>query len=171
VATGAGNDTINASGGNGTGTALVAPIVFEGGEGTDTMTSGLGPDAFAGGGGTDTVVYTGSAALTVTIDGVANDGAAGEGDNVGTDVERVTGASGNDSITGSAGANLLKGGGGADTLTGGLGADTLNGGGGNDRIEARDGVVDTVQCGSGTDTVIADTGDTVASDCENVSRA
>jgi subtilisin family serine protease len=166
-----GSDALNAAGGSGTGTALTAGATLEGGDGNDTLTSGLGSDAFVGGVGTDTVVYTSTAALTVTIDGAANDGAAGEGDNVGLDVERVTAGSGSDSVTGSAAVNILKGGLGNDTVTGGLGADTLNGGGGNDRIEARDGVVDTVTCGSGTDTVIADTGDSVNSDCETVSRA
>jgi myo-inositol-hexaphosphate 3-phosphohydrolase len=171
VAAAAGNDTVTAAGGNGTGTALTAPATIEGGVGTDTLTGGLAADAFIGGDGTDTVLYAGSAAVTVTLDDLANDGAVGEGDNVGADVERVTTGSGNDSIAGSAAGNLLKAADGADVLTGGFGKDTLEGGGGNDQLGARDGVADTVRCGPGVDTVTADTVDSVSSDCESVSRA
>jgi Ca2+-binding RTX toxin-like protein len=110
-------------------------------------------------------------AVTVTLDDVANDGAVGEGDNVGADIERVTTGSGDDSITGNAATNLLKGAGGADVLTGGPGKDTLEGGGGNDQLAARDGVADSVRCGAGVDTATADTVDSVSSDCESVSRA
>ena len=39
---------------------------------------------------------------------------------------------------------------------------------GNDTIDARDGEVDNVTCGFGTDTVQADPIDVVANDCENV---
>jgi myo-inositol-hexaphosphate 3-phosphohydrolase len=171
VAAAAGNDTVTAAGGNGTGTALAAPVSMEGGAGTDTLTGGLAADALIGGDGTDTVLYTGLASVTITLDGLANDGAVGEGDNVGTDVERVTTGNGNDSITGNAAANLLKAAGGADVLNGGLGKDTLEGGGGNDQLGARDGVADTVRCGAGVDTVTADTVDSVSSECESVSRA
>jgi hypothetical protein len=69
-------------------------------------------------------------------------------------------------------------------LIGGLGRDTISGdlaGGdcgplwctypyGNDTIEARDGEVDSITCGAGTDTVSADAQDVVASDCETVTR-
>jgi hypothetical protein len=57
------------------------------------------------------------------------------------------------------------------TVTGGPGKDTITTGDGNDTINLVDGAGgDTVTCGGGIDTVNADTGDTVASDCENVSR-
>lgn len=48
--------------------------------------------------------------------------------------------------------------------------DTLHGENGNDTIHVRDGEVDNVDCGPGNDTVIADTFDNVASDCERVLR-
>lgn len=78
--------------------------VFEGGEGDDTFegdatgycTAGnaaRGADVYAGSPGVDTVRYDDEdvGPITVSIDGVANDGASGEGDNVGLDVENVTG--------------------------------------------------------------------------------
>jgi hypothetical protein len=43
-------------------------------------------------------------------------------------------------------------------------------GDGNDRVSARNGTADKISCGSGTDTVVADQVDTVASDCETVDR-
>jgi hypothetical protein len=49
----------------------------------------------------------------------------------------------------------------AKTITTGSGADTIN---------ARNGSVDTIACGDGVDTVVADADDTVAADCEQVSR-
>ena len=55
-------------------------------------------------------------------------------------------------------------------LSGDLGIDRLDGGGGNDRLAARDGLADNVICGTGHDTVDADTFDTVALDCEAVAR-
>ncbi len=56
--------------------------------------------------GTDTATYASrTAPLTVTIDGIANDGATAEGDdNVKTDVENLVGGSAKDSLTGSGGA-------------------------------------------------------------------
>jgi Ca2+-binding RTX toxin-like protein len=101
--------------------------------------------------------------VRVTLDGTANDGAAGEGDDVGT--SGVIGSPGPDVITGDARAN---------SLTGGGGADVIGGGGGDDSIDATvqdapasDGP-DTVTCGPGNDTVVADENDKVALDCEQI---
>ena len=41
---------------------------------------------------------------------------------------------------------------------------------GNDTIDARDGEVDSVTCGAGTDRVKADSADVIAPDCEQVDR-
>ena len=49
-------------------------------------------------------------------------------------------------------------------------AEELDGGDGADQINAVDGLVDTVKCGAGTDTVTADASDSVSADCENVTR-
>src|SRR5207247_1332933 len=72
--------------------------------------------------------------VAVLLDGVANDGEAGESDNLMADVENVTGGSGDDILSGDAGANVLDGGLGNDTLEGGPGADTLIGGSGTDTV-------------------------------------
>ncbi len=44
-------------------------------------------------------------------------------------------------------------------------------GSGNDTIDVRDGEVDSVTCGAGTDRVLADAADVVAPDCEQVERS
>ena len=128
--------------------------IVVGGPGTDKLTGGAdrdaldgGPDAdvIRGGGATDRVSYAGHAApVTVSLDGRVNDGAAGEGDDVGTDVEDIIGSPYEDTLTGGAGPNVLSGGsrvdtlnglGGNDTLRGGRGGDIENGGDGDDLFE------------------------------------
>ncbi len=94
-----------------------------------------GADEYHGEGGTDTMTYVNSAtAVNVTLDNAANDGAAGEQDNVSDDIEVVNGSPYGDSITGSAHADTIYGGDGGDTLVGLGGADVLNGGTGNDHV-------------------------------------
>jgi hypothetical protein len=76
-----------------------------------------------------------------------------------------------DSILGRAGNDRLNGVRGADFLNGGPGRDVVNGGDGDDRIAVEyDGSRDRVTCGRGLDTVTADVTDSVAPDCELVSR-
>ena len=104
-----------------------------GGGGDDVFLTDAGSDTYAGGAGNDTVDYSArTAPLTVTLDGQANDGEAGEGDNVGTDEEVVVGGAADDSLTGDDSANVLLGGPGNDVLAGGAGADVLSGGDGVD---------------------------------------
>jgi hypothetical protein len=57
------------------------------------------------------------------------------------------------------------------TVLGGIGADRIETGSGGDTVRVRDGAGDTIACGAGTDSVEADHLDTVAADCENVTRA
>ncbi|RHW23277.1 calcium-binding protein [Nocardioides immobilis] len=142
-----------------------APTRLTGGPGQDTYngTSGndtfvedptdLAADIFHGLGGTDLVTYAQrSVALDVSLDGVANDGASGECDNVGTDVEYVVGGPAGDRLTGSGLADRLDGGPGNDILTGGNGADRFYGRDGMDTIRARDGERDVVlDLGPGSD--------------------
>ena len=60
---------------------------------------------------------------------------------------------------------------GGDIMIGGRAADTFDGGPGGDFIQAAaDGVADTVVCGTGNDIVRANAADSVAADCENVTR-
>lgn len=152
---GAGDDTI--TGGQGDDS-------LAGEDGGDTLTGGLGNDVFdegpdtngtdtmAGGGGNDTVTYSArSAGVLVTLDGVFDDGQAGESDNVGTDIENAFGGAGDNVMIGSGSANDLTGGGGNDILDGAGGDDTLSGGLGNDRETG----------GAGNDFVFGDDGDDV----------
>ncbi|MEA2479164.1 MAG: hypothetical protein QOJ07_1086 [Thermoleophilaceae bacterium] len=111
-------------------------------DGDDTLRGMGGADTLTGDAGNDTADYSDhSLPVTVTIDGFANDGQSGENDNVGLDVENITGGSGGDTLWGTIGPNVLSGGPGNDTLnglssddvlTGGPGTDTLNGGSGTD---------------------------------------
>jgi hypothetical protein len=78
------------------------------------------------------------------------------------------GGRGNDAVQGGPGNDELGGGFGDDVLDGGPGSDFLEGGAGNDLIRSRDGVRDSVSCGAGRDTVIADAVDFVAADCERI---
>jgi Ca2+-binding RTX toxin-like protein len=104
---------------------------LDGGDGRDSMIGGSDPtgtDAFIGGPGIDSASFSDhSGPLTVTINNVANDGAAGEGDNVKTDVENVDGGEGADTITGSSLDNVLVGRNGNDHLNGLAGDDELYG--------------------------------------------
>jgi len=90
-----------------------------GGGGEDRLVGGPGKDRFDGGAGIDTASWEGStAAIRVTLDGNAADGARGEGDNVLATVENLIGGNGNDELYGSAAANTLTGGPGNDRLGG-----------------------------------------------------
>ncbi len=82
----------------------------------------------------------------------------------------LTGRAGADVLRGTAGPDVIAGRGGSDRIYGGKGRDRLDGGAGNDAIYARDGVRDVIRCGTGRDRVEADRGDSVARDCESVSR-
>jgi len=135
---------------------------LDGGPGDDRLQGLAGADVLDGDDGGDEAIYSEkSAAVTVTLDGSADDGTAGEHDKV-LRVQDVTGGAGADVLTGNAQANVLRGGLGADTLAGnddadvlvgGPGADTADGGGGKDTIAwaAGDGD-DVVEGGTGTDT-------------------
>ena len=144
-----GNDTISGGGGGDT---------LYGGDGNDRLVEGpvsTGGDVFSGGDGTDTVDYGArAAALVVTVDGVANDGASGELDNVQYDVEAVSGGAGADKLTGSDGENTLSGGPGIDTLNGKAAPDVELGGDGNDVFfqDVDSNGSDDLRGGAGTDT-------------------
>lgn len=164
ISTGDMNDTASVS-------ATQVPTTFDDGPGNDTMTgggapdtfiSGTGSDTFHGGAGNDVVDYSSrTAPVTVSLDNVANDGEAGENDNVGTDVQVVIGGAGNDRITGSSGSDSLYGGPGNDTLRGGSGSDRLFGEAGDDSLSG-DGSGDTLDGGTGADTIAGGSGSDVA---------
>ncbi|HST15748.1 MAG TPA: S8 family serine peptidase [Gaiellaceae bacterium] len=83
----------------------------------------------------------------------------------------LSGLGGNDTLNGGTGKDRLLGGAGNDVLIPGPGADTVFGGAGNDVVRARDKTVDTIDCGTGRDTVYADKHDKVAKNCEIIHRA
>jgi Ca2+-binding RTX toxin-like protein len=115
-----------------------------GGAGPDALDGGPGADVMHGGGGTDNILYTNdSGPVSITLDGVANDGLAGEGDNVAGDLENLYGSPFADTIIANGGDNTFYGYGGADTMDGGGGndtffidgADVIDGGTGIDWVE------------------------------------
>lgn len=134
-----------------------------GGPEADTFIGGAGGDSMSGGGGTDAADYSrpvGSAGVRVSLDGVANDGVTGEGDNVQPDIETVKGTQFADSFSGSKGPDTFYGLKGDDLLIGHEGNDLLVGGPGNDNLQGRAGN-DTVTGGAGDDFINGDTGNDV----------
>jgi Ca2+-binding RTX toxin-like protein len=139
---------------------------IDGGPGGDVWIAGTGTDVFTGGDGDDTADYSGRAnPVAIVLNGQPVSGEAGENDAVGADVEGAFGGAGNDTIVGNALGNRLSGGGGNDTITGGAAEDRVEGQEGDDRIDTRDGRFDSIDCGAGTDTLLADPGDS-ATNCE-----
>src|SRR3954447_6518322 len=136
VWTGDSNDTARVNG--------YVPATFHDGAGNDTIYGGSAGDTFVsegggdslrGGAGVDAVDYSSrTAAVSVSYDGIANDGESGEGDYVYTDVENVVGGAGDDTVGGSSAGNFLDGGPGDDTLSGAGGNDRLTGGAGADAV-------------------------------------
>jgi RTX calcium-binding nonapeptide repeat (4 copies) len=145
---GTGNDTIDGGPGDDDFEGIPGEGLFGGNPPSQ------GTDTYVGGGGSDSVVYTGrSENLSLSLDGVANDGAAGEHDNIGPDVTTVLGGNGDDVITGNDYANALSGDSGNDVITGGGGDDRLFGGPGADRLDAGAGQ-DYLEGGDGDDILI-----------------
>ncbi|MDW5596787.1 PASTA domain-containing protein [Conexibacter stalactiti] len=226
---GVGNDTLDGGPGNDNLAGGWGNDTLQGGDGDDSLLGdGLKPfaDVIDGGAGHDAIVNDWvndhqNAPIAVSLDGVANDGLAGEGDNVvgvesiqvnqpaslsagagavafrvfqtGPGPSKLVGSDAADSlisydyddvIEGRGGDDTIEAGFGNDTISGGPGRDSINAdagsgacnflvcrtGAGNDTIDVRDGEVDSVVCGPGTDTVTADANDTVAPDCETVNR-
>ena len=92
--------------------------------------------------------------------------------------DRLVAYDGDDTIEGGNGDDYLEGGFGNDVLTGGPGLDLFQGDRtesnvfaiGSDQIFARDGVVEQVSCGIGSDRAEVDNGDVVDTTCELVDR-
>ena len=109
--------------------------------GADSFNGAAGNDVLCGLGGPDTIKG-----------GYGNDVIVGGGGN-----DTLDGGYGDDTVNGSTGNDTVDGGYGDDILIGGPGVDTLTGGYGNDLLDALDGTRDTMaDCGSNTDTLIAD---------------
>ncbi|HWT95805.1 MAG TPA: lytic murein transglycosylase, partial [Solirubrobacteraceae bacterium] len=184
---GAGNDTLN--GGSGADVLLAGDgddkawgdngtDRIEGGAGrdelggggdADVLVGGAGPDAMRGDDGDDTVDFSQrTAKLRITNDGKADDGEAGEGDNVDGSIDhaiggagddlirfavdyphRLYGEGGNDTIDGGPKPDVLSGGPGNDQLIGRGGKDEFDGGAGDDKLSAADGLAERLVCGAG----------------------
>ena len=85
--------------------------------------------------------------------------------------ELICARPGRDRIDGRGGNDRIEAGSGADLVFGGGGRDVILAGGGGDVIRMRDGERDVVACGTERDTVVADRADSVARDCEQVTRS
>jgi Ca2+-binding RTX toxin-like protein len=160
---------------------------LQGGGGNDIFDEGgsdSGSDTLVGGAGFDQVGYgLRRDAVRVSLDGRADDGAdfGNERDNAQGDIESVFGSTSHDSIFGNAQDNDLRGGagddnisglGGNDFIRGHAGSDRLRGSEGNDTLDVLDGATDRLTtCLGGSDTVLADAADPLASDCEKRSSS
>ncbi|MBM2614744.1 calcium-binding protein [Actinoplanes sp. LDG1-06] len=178
---GAGNDLLSGGAGNDNLDGGTGDNTFYGGDGNDQMEATTGADKFFGGPGARDTAYYGTRARPVTVDmdgQTGDDGEAGEGDTVGSDVEWLYGGTGNDVLIGNASANYIFGGQGDDLIRGGAGNDELRDTQGSDKVygEAGDDLIhvhefegqgfpDLADGGPNTDTCQADADDTVAA-CE-----
>jgi Ca2+-binding RTX toxin-like protein len=177
VTGGSGNDVLIGDGGANR---------IRGGDGDDSVQGGLGTDDLGGGAGRDEASYeerASSQPVEVSIDGLVNDGTAGENDVLTPDFEIVAGGSGADRLTATAaagvelvgnsgddelfapnGSGTVQGGNGDDAITGGDGDDVIDGGLGDDAIDGLGGA-DQVRGGAGADTIEARDGAVDAVDC------
>lgn len=124
------------------------------------MDGGPGADSFSKG----RVTYAARTdALSLSLDGQANDGATGEGDNLGAGIDLVHGGRGDDTLTGGPDLGHLYGGAGNDTLRGGPhgdflhgeeGDDLIDGGAGNDTLSLGEPGADTYLGGAGYDELV-----------------
>src|SRR5829696_2054854 len=158
IAAGAGDDRIVEDG-------LGNDPLLDGGAGDDYVSGGRGSDRrILGGDGNDTLLgESGSETIDAGPgDDVVDGGTAGDllfgrdGD------DSIRGEAGRDTIFGSAVADIIDAGSGDDRISGGdgndqivagPGADEVTGGRGADVIRVADGDADTVDCGTGRDTV------------------
>jgi hypothetical protein len=169
----AGDDTVN---------------ILSGGPGNDVLTGRGADDQIFGGDGNDTELGSGGADKLSGGDG--NDNLRGE-----ADADTLNGDGGDDQLDGGAASDTLTGGPGKDAAVYASRTKSVNvsldaadndgesgerdfvrvttestkTGAGNDTINARDGVAGDVSCGAGDDSVLADSTDNVASDCEDAS--
>lgn len=132
---------------------------LDGGVGDDYLQGGAGTDVISGGGGRDAVSYTDhTVQVTISLDGLENDGAAGEDDWIRADVENALGSRGPTTFLGNAGPNWFFGGQGADVVRAGGGEDFIWVRGGRDFVRAGAGP-DFVGGGGGADLLLGGPGE------------
>jgi hypothetical protein len=147
-----GNGTVDGGAGDDRVTGSGTTETLFGGEGDDLIDPGwevTAHDVVVGGPGFDTVTYA-RAPKATDVNLATGFGNPRDGVGVGDDFQSIEAA------VGSPFGDLLEGGSAANMFDGLGGADQINARGGDDRVRARDGVSDTVDCGDGGDSVIAD---------------
>jgi len=131
---GAGKDVIRGRGGDDTLVGRGGNDILRGGDENGTIRGGAQNDILNGGAETDTASHEGAVGATTPVSAsLASNFATGEGANLFSYIENLTGTDGDDTLSGSMAANLLKGLGGDDVLRsedGMSGNDTVNGGNG-----------------------------------------
>ncbi len=187
---GAGNDTIRGGAEEDIVHSSPGSDLIETGGGNDELLAGPVPDGadhvdlgsgYKGGPGKDTADYgERTTPITWKDDGLPEDGAAGEGDDL-VGVEHFVGGTSGDTLEGNPEAPpqtdyRVEGGAGEDLIIGGPGNDRLNGGAGNDMVfglgggdeigvleagpsAAREGGNDRIRAGAGNDFVRSGSGD------------
>lgn len=180
-----GNDTLTGGPGDDTLLPGIGNDISNSGEGDDNIAGGDGTDVEHAGPGDDRVGGLGAVdgpddvsggpgrdfldlrdrinGISVTLDGVANDGEgcpgpACEGDNYAPDFENVALGLGNDTLVGTDGPEQLAGGEGNDVVSGLGGSDQVSGDSGDDSVSGGEGA-DFVAGSLGADTLSGDGGD------------
>ena len=120
--------------------------------GDDTLAGGAGYDTLDGGAGSDTISFADQTSQ-VYFDLSSSENGGNYGYKVVSNIENITGGSGNDTLIGDGNANTIVGGAGNDTLVGGYGADTLTGGAGVDYFVGGAGTADELINDNDPDTV------------------
>ncbi len=177
-----GMDTLTGNAGDDDLRGGIGPDTIAGGGGSDFLDDGPGIDVVRGGPGNDGFNYedTDGGAdildggpglgdrldargrtnpIRLRLNGLPDDGEAGEGDNV-INMESLDSGEGSDLITGSSGPEFVQGNGGNDVVNGGGGPDNIGGGPGNDVIDGGAGG-DVVQGAKGADRISGGEGDDI----------
>ena len=130
--------------------------LFRGGGGKDTIDGSAGLDTadYSDKAQKVEVTLNKSAAVTVKVNGAAEDSIK--------NIENIVGGKGNDKLTGDSLANLFRGGAGFDTIDGGGGGDTA------DYSDKTKNIVVTLALGANATVVVGGTGEDVIRNIENI---
>jgi len=170
---GSGEDELQGDDGVDTLSGLGGEDFLSGDDGNDTLLGGEGDDGLDGGGngtttgGTDVLDggpgrdfgggFFRDAAVSLSLDDVANDGFPGENDNL-IAIEDTEGGDGDDVITGNDGPNELFSDDGNDVVRGLGGSDSIFAGDDDDLVDGG-AAADELDCGGGVDTALIDPDD------------